>query len=60
MLVVILGGVMLALIDFLNPVNDGGALMAVRGADFLSVTFLVEADRVTGGAKFSETFGNAG
>jgi hypothetical protein len=36
-LVVILGGVMPALIDFLNTVNDGGALMAVRGADFLSV-----------------------
>ena len=34
--------------------------MAVRGADFLPVTLLVEADRVTGGAKFSETFGNAG
>jgi hypothetical protein len=34
--------------------------MAVRGVDFLSVTFLVEADRVTGGAKFSKTFGNAG
>jgi hypothetical protein len=36
-LVIILGGVMPALIDFLNTVNDGGALMAVRGADFLSV-----------------------
>ena len=36
-LVVILGGVMPVLIDFLNTVNDGGALMAVRGADFLSV-----------------------
>lgn len=43
-----------------NSVNDSGALMAVRGVDFLSVIFLVEADRVTGGAKFSETFGNAG
>lgn len=35
-LVVILGGVMPALLDFLNTVNDGGALLAVRGADFLS------------------------
>jgi hypothetical protein len=36
-LVVILGGVMPATIDFLNVVNDAGALIAVRGADFLSV-----------------------
>jgi hypothetical protein len=36
-LVVIVGGVMPALIDFLNTVNDGGALMAVRSAEFLSV-----------------------
>jgi hypothetical protein len=35
--VVILGGVMPAIIDFLNVVNDAGALMAVRGADFLSL-----------------------
>jgi hypothetical protein len=36
-LVVILGGVMPALIDFVNTVSDAGALMVVRGADFLSV-----------------------
>jgi Domain of unknown function (DUF4386) len=36
-LVVILGGVMPAIIDFFNVVNDAGALMIVRGADFLSV-----------------------
>jgi hypothetical protein len=36
-LVVILGGVMPALIDFFNVVNDAGALIVVRGADFLSV-----------------------
>ena len=36
-LVVILGGVMPATIDFLNVVNDAGALLVVRGADFLSV-----------------------
>jgi hypothetical protein len=36
-LVVILGGVMRALIDFVNTVSDAGALMIVRGADFLSV-----------------------
>jgi hypothetical protein len=36
-LVVILGGVMPALIDFINVVNDAGALMVVRGADILSV-----------------------
>ncbi len=35
-LVVILGGVMPALIDFVGVVGDAGALMAVRGADFLS------------------------
>jgi hypothetical protein len=35
-LVVILGGVMSALIDFVGVVGDAGALMAVRGADFLS------------------------
>jgi len=36
-LVVILGGVMPALIDFLNVLNDAAALVLVRGADFLSV-----------------------
>jgi Domain of unknown function (DUF4386) len=35
-LVVILGGVMPALIYFVNVVNELGALMIVRGADFLS------------------------
>lgn len=35
-LVVILGGVMPALIDFVGVVSDGVALMLVRGADFLS------------------------
>jgi hypothetical protein len=36
-LVVILGGVMPALIYFVNVVSDAGALMVVRGADFLQV-----------------------
>ena len=36
-LVVILGGVMPALINFVNVVSDAGALMVVRGASFLSV-----------------------
>jgi hypothetical protein len=36
-LVVILGGVMPALIYFVNVVTDAGALLAARGADFLSV-----------------------
>ncbi len=36
-LVVILGGVMPALIYFVNVVSDAGALMVVRGPDFLSV-----------------------
>ena len=36
-LVVILGGVMPALIYFVNVVSDAGALMVVRGAGFLSV-----------------------
>ena len=36
-LVVILGGVMPAVIYFVNVVNDLGALMAARGTDFLSV-----------------------
>ncbi len=35
-LVVILGGVMPALIDFVGVVGDFGALMVVRGVDFLS------------------------
>jgi hypothetical protein len=36
-LVVILGGVMPAIINFVNVVSDAGALLAVRGGDFLSV-----------------------
>jgi len=36
-LVVILGGVMPALLYFVNVVSDTGALMIARGADFLSV-----------------------
>src|SRR6266852_5153101 len=36
-LVVILGGVMPALINFVSVVYDAGALMVVRGGDFLSV-----------------------
>jgi len=36
-LVVILGGVMPSLLYFVNIVNDAGALMAVRGGDFLAV-----------------------
>jgi len=36
-LVVILGGVLPAAIDFFNVVNDAAALLLVRGADFLSV-----------------------
>jgi Domain of unknown function (DUF4386) len=36
-LVVILGGVMPATIDFFNVLNDAAALMLVRGADFLCV-----------------------
>jgi hypothetical protein len=35
--VVIFGGVMPAIIDFVSVVNDAAALMIVRGADFLSV-----------------------
>src|SRR6266481_8267534 len=35
-LVVILGGVMPAAIDFVGVVHDAAALMLVRGADFLS------------------------
>ncbi|HSS75382.1 MAG TPA: DUF4386 domain-containing protein [Thermoanaerobaculia bacterium] len=36
-LVVILGGVLPAAIDFFNVVNDAAALLFVRGGDFLSV-----------------------
>jgi hypothetical protein len=36
-LVVIFGGVMPALINFVGVVSDAGTLMVVRGADFLSV-----------------------
>jgi hypothetical protein len=36
-LMVILGGLMPATIDFLNVLNDAAALVLVRGADFLSV-----------------------
>jgi hypothetical protein len=36
-LVVILGGVLPAAIDFFNVLNDAAALMLVRGADFLAV-----------------------
>jgi hypothetical protein len=36
-LVVILGGILPATIDFLNVLNDAAALMLVRDADFLSV-----------------------
>src|SRR2546429_3454483 len=36
-LVVILGGLLPATIDFLNVLNDAAALILVRGADFLSV-----------------------
>jgi uncharacterized protein DUF4386 len=36
-LVIMLGGVMPALINFVNVVSDAGALMIVRGPDFLSV-----------------------
>ena len=36
-LMVILGGVMPAAIDFFNVLNDAAALMLVRGADFLAV-----------------------
>src|SRR5207245_8852250 len=36
-LIVIVGGVLPPVIDFLNVLNDAAALMLVRGADFLSV-----------------------
>jgi len=35
-LVVLLGGLLPAAIDFVNTVNDGGALMLVKGATFLT------------------------
>ena len=44
-LVIVLGGVLPATIDFVNTVNDGAALMLAKGADFLS-TF-DEAERQT-------------
>lgn len=61
-LVIILGGVMPGVIDFFNTANDFGALMAVRGVDFLSVfnksqqdalamLFLSLHDRTTTGAE---------
>ncbi len=37
MLVILLGGVLPACTNFFNVVNDGAALILVRGADFLSV-----------------------
>jgi uncharacterized protein DUF4386 len=36
-LMVVLGGLMPATIDFINVLNDAAALMLVRGADFLTV-----------------------
>lgn len=36
-LVVVLGGILPAAIDFLNVVHDAAALILIRGADFLSV-----------------------
>jgi len=36
-LVVILGGLMPATVNFFNTVNDGAALLLIRGADFLTV-----------------------
>jgi hypothetical protein len=42
-LLVLLGGVLPAAIDFINTANDGAALMLVRGADYLSV--LDESER---------------
>ena len=43
-LMVILGGVMPATIDFLNVLNDAAALVLVRGADFLSVFDKLQRD----------------
>jgi hypothetical protein len=42
-LVVILGGVLPSVIDFINSANDGAALLLIRGADYLSV--FAEAQR---------------
>ena len=36
-MMVVLGGIMPATIDFLNTLNDAAALILVRGADFLAV-----------------------
>jgi hypothetical protein len=36
-LMVSVGGILPAAIDFFNPLNDAAALMLIRGADFLSV-----------------------
>src|SRR5213075_2208939 len=36
-LMVILGGVLPAAVDFFNVLNDAAALLLIRGADFLSV-----------------------
>jgi hypothetical protein len=46
-LVVIFGGIMPALINFVGVVSDAGALMAVRGADFLSVFDKPQRDALT-------------
>jgi hypothetical protein len=46
-LVIILGGVMPAAIDFVNVVSDAGALMVVRGAGFLSVFDKPQRDALT-------------
>src|SRR5215470_913432 len=45
-LVVIFGGVMPAIIDFVYVVSDFGALMVVRGAEFLSVLDKPQRDAV--------------
>jgi hypothetical protein len=44
-LMVILGGLVPATIDFLNVLNDAAALVLVRGADFLSVSRETSAGR---------------
>jgi hypothetical protein len=46
-LMVILGGVMPAAIDYFNVLNDAAALMLVRGADFLSVFEKPQRDALT-------------
>jgi hypothetical protein len=46
-LMVILGGLMPATIDFLNVLNDAAVLMLVRGADFLSVFEKPQRDALT-------------